>query len=289
MGGGSGGGSSSGVSNQTNYIRYAPYIETRHTNFLATVASQRDLIIGDSPFSEFSDIDLDDAFLGAGVAITNFAALFDLHKNLMQDVTTESLFNSIFSSTMSESTVKDLVSSHSAILDDEIEAYSLPRLTTGARDINSVMSSTFVIAKANLESAKLKQVSKFSSELKYRLIQVAANRWQTKLEWNKNVVMTYAELMKLYFSGKMDTTAQNFSMAAKNKLWPFTVLEHERAALGAMQGATTSHSEVSGSDGVSGMQKAIGGALSGAATGAMVGGHVGAGFGAGLGALLGFI
>jgi hypothetical protein len=57
-------------------------------------------------------------------------------------------------------------------------------------------------------------------------------------------------------------------MSAKNTLWPFTVLDYERAALGAMQGAKTTK----GNAGESQVAKSISGVLGGASAGAMIGG-----------------
>ena len=72
----------------------------------------------------------------------------------------------------------------------------------------------------------------------------------------------YAEIMKLYFSGKMDVDGFNYEMMAKHALWPFTILDFERAGLGALQGATTMTKDVAGGSTAS---KAISGALGGAA------------------------
>ena len=80
----------------------------------------------------------------------------------------------------------------------------------------------------------------------------------------------------------MDTEEHNQRLAAKNTLWPFTVLEYQRAALGALQGATNQ-----GGGGAESSQigKSIGGAMSGAATGFMVSGGnpLGAVVGGGIG------
>ena len=107
----------------------------------------------------------------------------------------------------------------------------------------------------------------------------------------------YAEIMKFYFSAKTDIDEINYAMVAKNALWPFTVLDYERAALGALQGATNQKTDVAGA---STTARVLSGALSGAAMGAMVGGQITqtaatattaattfAGWGAGLGAILG--
>ena len=302
----SGGGGDSG--DQVVTMRYAPYIEVRHQNFLDTVAAHRDYLIGsansvsligddvgpvlgsvmkllidragaagiplsdaithDSPFIAYDNILIDVAFFGTGYTIASFPSLYDMYGKFMAGLDIDTLFSQVFEDTVNAPEINNLVAAESALLDDEITEKVLPPILTGARDINSVLSSTFVIAKAIPRDTQLKLIEKFSSEAKYRMIPVAVDRWKTHLEWNKAVVMSYAEIMKLYFSSKMDVTDFNYSMLAKDKLWPFTVLDYERAALGALQGATTTNKDVAGG---STMQKAIGGAMSGAAMGGMVG------------------
>lgn len=296
---GSGGSGGGGVN--VNYLMYAPYIESRHKDFLMTVYERRQFLINSSPFANYVDIEVDDAFFGAGYIISSFPSLYDMFGKFMAGLDIESLWDQIFEDTVNSPQVGDLTIAESALIDDDIMTSSLPRLQTGMRDINAVMGSSFVIGKAIIEDAKVKSLSKFSAELKYRLIPIAASRWSTHLEWNKGVVGVYAEIMKLYFSAKVDINEANYSMAAKDRLWPFTVLDFERAALGALQGATVSKTDVAGASTAS---KVLGGALSGAAMGAMVGSafntpastvggvttaasSAGSAWGAGIGAVLG--
>ena len=225
----------------------------------------------DSPFIDYDNILVDIAFFGTGYTIASFPSLYDMYGKFMAGLDIDTLFSQIFEDTVNASEINDLVAAESSLLDDEITEKVLPPILTGARDINSVMSSTFVIARAIPRDTQLKLVEKFSSELKYRMIPVAVDRWKTHLEWNKNIVMSYAEIMKLFFSAKMDIEDFNYSMFAKHDLWPFTVLDYERAALGALQGATTTNKDVAGG---SNMQKALGGALGGAAMGALTGGGI---------------
>ena len=263
--------------------RYAPYVEDHHVKFLNIVATHRDAVISDSPFVDYEDIDIEAAFFGTGYTISSFPSLYDMYGKFMAGLDICALHAQVFEDTVNAPEVHDLVAAEAVLLDDDIEANVLPRFQTGMRDINSVMSSSFVIGKSLIEDAKVKAISKFSAELKYRLIPVATDRWKAHLGWNKDVVMTYAEIMKLYYSAKMDTDDFNYSMSAKGKLWPFTVLEYDRAALGALQGATTTTSDVAGA---SQTQKAISGALAGAAVGARAF-PANPVVGAGVGALLG--
>lgn len=262
MGGSSGGGKTE--------IRYASYIEYKHYHFLQEVASSRESVTDDSPFAGYTDIEVDDAFFGAGYLISSFPSLYDMYGKFMAGLDIETLWDQIFDSTVNSSVVEDLVGAESALMDDDIETTVIPRLQTGMRDINAVMGSSYVIGRAIVEDARVKSLAKYSAELKYRMIPVAESRWNTHLQWNQQVVSIYAELMKFYYTAKTDVTDINYSMAAKDKLWPFTVLDFERAALGALQGAMNEKKDVAGASTASRM---ISGALSGAAMGAMVGSY----------------
>ena len=252
-------------------MRYAGYIESKHQAFLNEVQAKRIATVDDSPFSGYTDIIIDDAFFGAGYLISSFPSLYDLYGKFMAGLDIDVLYSQLFEDTVNAPEINDLVSAEASLLDDDIETNIIPRFQVGMRDINSVMSSSFLVGKAIIEDARVKSLSKFSAELKFRMIPIATQRWQTHLEWNKNTVMAYAEIMKLYFSAKMDIDDFNYSMDAKDKLWPFTVLEFERAALGALQGARNESREVAGA---STAAKAVSGALSGAAVGGMVGGGI---------------
>ena len=263
-----GGSSQPKNTSSTQTVRYAPYIETRHEDFLNTVYAKRQAAISDNPFTSYDDVVIDDAFFGAGYLISSFPSLYDMYGKFMAGLDIEVLWAQIFEDTVNSEEVTNLIAAESALMDDDIEANTVPRLQVGMRDINSVMSSSYLVAKAIVDDAKVKALSKFSAELKYNLIQVAQARWNTHLEWNNKVIGVYAEIMKFYYSARTDVDEANYAMAAKEKLWPFTVLDFERAALGALQGATNAKESVAGASTAS---KVLGGALSGAAMGAMVG------------------
>ena len=248
-------------------IRYAPYIEERHEDFLNTVYAKRAEVLDDDPFAAYEDIIVDDAFFGAGYVISSFPSLYDMYGKFLAGLDIEVLFTQIFENTVNAPEVNNLVAAESVMLDEDITINAVPRLQVGMRDINSVIASTFVIGKAIIDDAKTKALSKFSAELKYNLIPVAQSRWATHLEWNNKVIGMYAEIMKFYYSARTDIDEIKYANAAKSRLWPFTVLDFERAALGALQGATNAKESVAGASTAS---KVIGGALSGAAMGAMV-------------------
>lgn len=276
-------------------VRYAAYIEEQHADFLRAMYSYRTEVAdhSESPYLNYSSIKIEDAFFGAGYAISSFPSLYDMYGKFMAGLDVDALYSQLFEDTINSPEVNDLVSAEAALMEDDIEANVLPRVQTGMRDINSVIASSFVIGRTLIENARIKALEKFRAELKYNLIPVVKERWTAHLDWNKNVVCTYAEILKFFISARIDVDEVNYSFAAKNLLWPFTVMEYQRAALGALQGAVTTTTDAAGTSTVG---KVIGGALSGAATGAMIGSTIspatatsmgGAGWGAGVGAALG--
>ena len=257
------GGSSGGDSETT--VRYAPYVEEHHESFLDATATYRKATTDDSPFDGYTDIEVENAFFGTGYTIASFPTLYDMFGKFIAGLDIDTLFSQIFEDTVNSPEVNDLVAAEGALIQDDVDE-AVTAIEVGMRDINSVQASTFVIARAIPRDTKIKVLEKFRSELKYRLIPVATDRWKTHLEWNKGVIVTYAEIMKLYYASKMDITDFNYTMDVKDKLWPFTVLDYERACLGALQGATKTTSDVAGASTAS---KALSGAASGAAMGAM--------------------
>jgi hypothetical protein len=286
MGSSGGGGSSSGT--QENFIRYAPYIEEKHKIFLNQIEFYVDAIRNNSPYYEFHQQDLNLYFFGAGATISSFSPLFAQYENLLGTFDLNSSYGSIFDQTVNSQQVKDLIRAEGARMSDDLESDSLPRLMVGARDLNAVNSTTFIIAKTLLEEARLKTLNKYSAELRYSMINVANDRWKTDLEWRKNKMNSYQEMVKLVLLSNIDYSNQKYMMKAKDALWPFTVMDHERVALGTMQGAKNSE-VVFGEDGPGTGQKVLGGIMTGAAVGAMLGpvGSLSGGAVAGLGALLG--
>jgi len=270
-----GGGKSGGSGDSTTTVRFAPYIESYHENFLADMAFLVDYLddVGMSPYGVFTAWDVEDAFFGVGYMISSFPSLYDMYGKFMAGLDVDALFDQIFLDSTSGPLITNLVSEQAVELSDDIEQVADPRFVTGMRDINSVVSSTFVVGRAMMETARTKALSKFDAELRYRMIPVAADRWKTHLMWNEAVPKLYAEMIKLYVSARMDAENHSLEIAAKHALWPITVNLHMGNALGALTGAKTVTEDVQGASKAS---KALGGAMSGAAGGFMVGGPWGA-------------
>jgi hypothetical protein len=264
MGGGKGG--SSGSSKTT--IRYAGYIEDAHKWLLDKTKDYVNELIDDSPLVDFDTISVDAGFFGSGYVLASFPSLYDMYGKFVAGLDVDVLFTQIFEDTVNSAAINDLVEAESALLDDDISTHVIPEFEAGLHDINALQSSAFVIGKALIEADKVKAVSKFSAEMRYKLIPTATQRWQAHLEWNRGAIQLYAEMMKLFFAAKLDVDRYNYEQLIKDKLWPFTVLDMERAAVGSLTGATTTKTKGSDSGGGGG-----GGILGGAATGSMFGGY----------------
>jgi hypothetical protein len=258
MGGGKGG--SSGSSKTT--IRYAPYLEDAHEWLLNTTKSYVQSLKDDSPLTTFATIPVDAGFFGTGYVLASFPSLYDMYGKFVAGLDVDVLFDQIFEETVNAAAVNDLVEAESALLDDDIATHVIPEFESGLHDINALQSSAFIIGKALIETDKVKAVSKFSAELRYHLIPTATERWKVHLEWNKHAIQLYSEIMKLFFAAKLDVDRYNYEQLIKNKLWPFTVLDMERAAVGSLTGATTTKTKGSDSSGGSVLGGILGGVSS---------------------------
>ena len=124
---GGGGGSSSSPYTWTE-IRYAPYIEARHSDFLNSVYSARVGAISNSPFAAYTDIEVDNAFFGAGYTISSFPSLYDMYGKFMAGLDIEALWTQEYNDTIDSTVVNSLIAAEGDLLDDEITTTSLPRL-----------------------------------------------------------------------------------------------------------------------------------------------------------------
>lgn len=267
------------------YTRYADYVEDSHKVFLWNhLEPVRDSLEFDSPYDSFDFIEIENAFFGAGYTIDSFPSLYDMFGKFMAGLDIDVLYDQIATETLDGDVVHSAVSAEATRLSDELEDVAAPRFQAGMRDMNAVMSSTFVLGNTILENERIKALSKYTSDLQIKLLPVTIERWKRHLEWNDKVVDRYINIVRLYFSAAMDVSITNYDINAKNKVWPFTIYEYFRSCLGGMQGATTSGCSEPGPGRA---MKTIGGAMAGASTGAQVGGWPGAIVGGIAGALYG--
>lgn len=224
--------------NEKIEIRYAPYIEEKHHDMLWLSAYHRDQVIN-SPPSTSSALEIEGIFLGAGYILSDFPSLYDMFGKFMAALDIDVIYKKIFGETITESEINPYIQAEAAMIDLDITAKTLPTFLSALRGLNAVTSSSFVIGKSNIENKRIKALARISSDLKHRLISLISDRWKTSLDWNKNVVTLHAFNLKLYLMSKMTVNETNYGKKLENSLWPFKVLEYNRAALAALTRAST--------------------------------------------------
>lgn len=294
MGGKGGGGSSGGGSGDgESTVRYAPYLEEFHSNILNHHGSDEpsqsfidvlNATLGASPFGGYSSYDIDEGFFGMSVSdpsstyeIKNFPSLWDIFGKFMAGLDVHELWGKIYDDIVRGTEVENTVAAESAILQDEIDTNVIPRFVAGMRDINSVMSSTFVIGKAIIADAHVKAINLESTKLRAQGIVMSNDQLSRHLSWNETVTSQFSNMFKLYYSTKMDVGRDELEFASKDAMWNINLYDNARAILGAMAGAAAAGTAGGGgANEPSKTQKAISGALTGAAMGGAVGGPWGA-------------
>lgn len=229
------GGSSSSSGDTTKTKRYAPYIESKHTDFLAITAIRRDDIIDDSPFTNYDPVDVDIAFFGLGYIISSFPSLNNMFGKHMAGLDIEEVWTRAFDKLINEHEIDDAVVERMKLADDEMVKGELADFQVDMRNLNAVATSSFVLGKAVVEDKRVKTIAKISLDAKIDFFAIALDEHTSHLSWEKKTVTVYAEIMKSYFMFKPELDDVNTTFDSRDLLWPFTVLSFEGAALGTMQ------------------------------------------------------
>jgi len=268
-------------------LRFAPYIEDRHSNLLETVADVRSSLLDDSPYSAYSNQDVESAMFGAGYAIADFSSLYDMFGKFMSGLDIEVLWTTSFNAKMQVSEINGKIQTDMIVADTVRRQTFTPEFKLDMRNSNAVISSSFIIGKANIENERTKELSKISSETKFSILPTINAGYSGLLNWNKDVIDNYAELMKLYYMTAVTGSDADSTFAANDSLWPFTVLDFERASLGTMR-QQAGYQKTSLERKRSNLSKVL---LIGSymANGAVVGGQIGGWYGAAIGAVVGFV
>ena len=200
--------------------------------------------------------------------------------------------NTQVSSVINDSAAIDAVTAaHGAILDDRLISEVLPRFQAGMRDINAVVSSSFVTGQAILEAFNTREVAEFDAKLRLQS-QGQNNQYvmegvkdqlellKIKLSMRESIAKVTIEAMRIKVVMKKEEIDDQLDMDEKDYRWGLDLFQHGANVLGSIAGSAVSNQKVP-----SKTSSVLGGALSGAASGAMIGGPVGAGVGAVLGGL----
>ena len=200
-------------------------------------------------------------------------------------------------------------------LDDEITTKVLPRFQSGMRDINAVVSSSFVIGQSVIEGFRDREVAKHESGLRlsaaHKNADIELANETLHLEVKKLNVVKESELvrnralatdqmlrlmlqrisfedsyMKTVIEGKRikivankEENDVNLKIDESDAMWDLEIFQHGANMLAAIGGGTATPKGKEPSQ----MQSVIGGAMAGAAAGSMIS----PGWGTAIGAVLG--
>jgi len=281
---GSSGGGSGGT--QVSVRRYAPYIETRHGDFLNATTLYRNNIINNSPFANYNPINTDEAFLGLGYLISNFPSLYDMFGKSMAGLDIEAIWSSVFEKVFDDPNINSAISKEMKLIDDGVVKEDLSKLKIEMRNLNAVTTSTFIIGKAVVEDKRIKTLVNLSIEIKTALLDTIENSYSNYLNWEKSLITEYAKIMKDYFIYTSMMNNVNADFGSRDKLWPFTVLSFEGMAIGTMQGTASWRKEMSRERSTVSKVLLV---SSYTATGATVGFSIGGPWGAVIGGAIGFV
>lgn len=283
-----------GSSKTDSTIKYAPYWEIAHQDVLnhsgedtttTSVVAAFNTAIANSPFSTQVDYEVRDAFFGDGYQVESFPSLWDMFGKFMAGLDLHLLFQQTYNDLLTSPEINDTITAQAAYLDDDIETNILPRFHGGMRNINAVNSSGFMAGRALIEDTRIKNINKFASEIRLRVLDVSAQMWSQHLNWNSAVISTYAGMNKQYFATEMDVEAHTTNFQMRDAVWELSMYEYIRAMMGVVSGAqgTVQPPEPSQAS------KTVSGALGGAAVGYQVGGGYGAIVGGIVGAAASFL
>lgn len=269
--------------------RFAPYLEAYHESFLAFTHNQSLAAIAVNPYSTYASTwaDIDYAFFCVGCSISDYPALYDMFGKHMSGLDIEIFHRDNFKNLFDQSEVNNHIAEEMRLADEDLVANLLSKFQVAARDMNTVTSSSFVVGKAAVEGGRVRKLSEVSSEKKFELLFDPQAKSNTFLNWNKNIVTNYAQAMKLYYMTAMTTDESNYKFKTYSTLWPFIVLDFERAAIAALRGKLSGYQRAERRQ-RSPISKGLLIAQY-AATGAIVGASIGGGWGAVIGAVVGAI
>ena len=226
---------SSGSSIRYAITRYAPYLEARHSSFLDAAYNARVGALLTNPYDGYVAIDADDFYLGIGLAIEDFGSLFTAFGKYLSGFDIEKLWARVFWTLFNEEESENIVKADISIFDDEDIQDAIVNCKLEMRKIGAVTSSSFVIANANIEKARTKKVADLYSEAQLNLLEIGERAFGENLNNRNDTIKVYALIMKDYFTSAVAALEAKYGFAAKKALWPFTVLDYEREALGALR------------------------------------------------------
>lgn len=271
---------SGGGSSGDTQVHYPGYIEWHRQNLVDREWEEVQTVWRSSPYSGEVVLDPNDIFCG-GDAIETFPSLFDMFGKFMAGLDVEVLWTQIYHDMVDNPEIARAIQLHWQELSREVENVSIPRMSLGMRDVNAVMTSSFQIAKENIEGDRIFAGNKFAADMKLKAVDIAQQRWDKHLTWNAQVIEMYAKVLQLFVASYNDLENMKIDFAVKDKQWASLAMENYRVALSTAMGG--GYSGNAASAGPSQAAKSVSGAMAGAA----IGTQISPGYGTVIGAVVG--
>jgi hypothetical protein len=327
-GGGSGGGSpSGGGGGGSGAVSYPAYMQDWHTIQLASISTCMATAQAASPYTGLAAYNPDTNLGAIDTAVGLFKTAYetidshDSYTTVSTDAgaTANTVFGASVISTIAQDIDDHIASSavastatqtFSDILDEEYSGKITPAFEGGMRDINSIMSSAFILGTSLLATERANKVAKFTSDI---LIQDHNNRgsqiltlvqkrsdfvnqavsemlrlFVQKIEFTRTYAALISDTKRLAIAAKNDQQLEDKAIDVMDGKWDLETFQYGANLLASIGGGTAQPSRMEGSQ----MARIVGGGLSGAAAGSLIGSRVSDGGGgdySGMGALLGGI
>ena len=273
-------------------VSYPTYMQDFHESWLdhggadtitSSITDVTNAALGNSPWVSQSAYDPDS---DVSAMVTSHGYLQDMVDLLSSGTSLNALIENI----VSASWIDDTVDAYAADLNARLASETVPRYERGMQDINMVVSSAFVIGRAQIEENLDRQIDKFRAEVQMKAASDDAIKViQLKLEYQKIATHILAELYRVKIVAKKEQNDVDMDIDERDAKWDFEVFQYGANLLASIGGGTAGPQKPSTA------QSVLGGAISGGTAGAMMAmagaGPVGwlAGAGAALGAASGLL
>lgn len=267
---GFGGGGSAGGGGSSGTVDYQTYQKEVHEDWLRQVADTIDesvtdvmnSALGSSPFLMADAYDPSTEVAAILAAPGGLEALVDL-------LSSGTGLDILISSILDESRITDSVTAFNTDLGVKADAEIYPRFEAGMRDINAVMSSAFVIGRANIAEQIVREVGKYEGELRYKAFGDDAIRViNMKLDYEKAVNHLKMEANRISIVANKEQVDTDIKYDEADATWDLEVFQYGANVLASIAGGVA---QPKGPKQPSTAQSMIGGALSGVAAAGMMG------------------
>jgi hypothetical protein len=276
-----GGGGSSGTSDFPDYMKAAHggWLDDNGADTLTnSVTALIEAAHGSSPYTGETAYAPDSDITAFLLELTEFDTVVDA----LSEETDWTSFMGTATSEIDDNVISDAsldaeIAANDAIIDDRITAEILPRFQAGMRDINAVISSSFVVGKAVIESFAQRDKDKFAGDLRLagygqrnemimRGGKDIISLLGLRLEFLKQVAHVTTEDYRIKAVLKKEELQEQLDIDERDGKWDLEMFAYGNNVLASISGAAIGTGKETNK-----LQSAVGGALVGGAAAAVMG------------------